>query len=214
MRYRPTDIAAIKPENASVGPMEGLRFLRGSGRGTMMMYAEVMRLRKLRNVALRVRALARILDSDSAQEQSVFARSAVICWTIARVASGRLRAHPYLSYQQGPSPLSDLADGVAASLVALNARRQNRPLSLFAQQLQTVSREVDDARALTRLPDLSDALGRMQIQMRRLANELDLGALGEAGAAMLPRVAAVACAESGNSRGDIAADNSWPYLAI
>ena len=78
-----------------------------------MIDAEVSRLRKLRNVALRARALAKILDSDS-QEQSVFARSAVICWTIARVASGRLRAHPYLSYQQGPSRMRDVADGLVA----------------------------------------------------------------------------------------------------
>lgn len=178
-----------------------------------MFDAEVLRLRKLRNVALRARALAKILDSNSAQEQSVFARSAVICWTIARVASGRLRAHPYLSYQQDPSRLRDLADGLIAALVAMNARRQNRTLSVYAQQLQTVAREVNDARALTWSPDLSDALGRMQIQMRRLANELDLGALGE-GSAMMPRAKAVACAETNNSLDEMTVDNSWPYLAI
>ena len=175
-----------------------------------MIDAEVLRLRKLRNVALRVRALARILDSDSAQEQSAFARSAVICWTIARVASGRLRAHPYLSYQQGPSQLRDLADGVIASLGAFNARRRNRRSSVCAQQLQTVAREVDDVRALTWSPELSDALGRVQIQMRRLANELDLGALAETGTAMMPRDQA----ESSNSLDEMTADNSWPYLAI
>jgi hypothetical protein len=175
-----------------------------------MIDAEVLRLRKLRNVALRVRALARILESDSVQEQSVFARSAVICWTIARIASGRLRAHPYLSYQQGPSQLRDLADGVIASLSAFNARRQNRRSSVCAQQLQTVAREVDDVRAVTWSPELSDALGRVQIQMRRLANELDLGALAETGTASMPRVKA----ESSNSLDEITADNSWPYLAI
>jgi hypothetical protein len=179
-----------------------------------MIDAEILRLRKLRNVALRGRALAKILDSDSAQEQSVFARSAVICWTIARVASGHLRAHPYLSYQQGPSRLRDLADGLIASLVAMNARRRNRRLSIYAQQLQTVANEVDDVRSLTWSPDLSDALGRMQIQMRRLAHELDLGARGETGAVLLPRAKAVACAETSNSLQEIAADTGWPYLAI
>ena len=179
-----------------------------------MIDAEVLRLRKLRNVALRARALAKALDSDSAEEQSVFARSAVICWTIARVASGRLRAHPYLSYQQGPSQLRDLADRLITSLVAMNARRQNRTLSVYAQQLQTVAREVDDVRALTWSPDLSDALGRMQIQMRRQANELDLGAGGESGFAMMPRAKAVACAEANNSLDEMTVDNGWPYLAI
>ena len=178
-----------------------------------MIDAEVLRLRKLRNVALRVRALAKTLDSDSMEGQSAFARSAVICWTIARIASGRLRAHPYLSYQQGPSPLRDVADGLIASLAAFNARRQNRRSSLCAQQLQTVAREVDDVRSLTWSPELSDALGRMQIQMRRLANELDLGALAETGG-MMPRVKVVSGADNGNSLDEIAVDNSWPYLAI
>ena len=179
-----------------------------------MIDAEVLRLRKLRNVALRARALCKILDSDSTQEQSVFARSAVICWTIARVASGRLRAHPYLSYQQGRSGLRDAADGLVASLVAMNARRRNRTVNVYAQQLQTVMHEVDDVRALTWSPELSDALGRMQIQLRRLAHEFDLGVLAESGAAMLPRAKAVACAATGNSLQEITADNGWPYLAI
>jgi hypothetical protein len=179
-----------------------------------MIEAEVLRLRRLRNVALRARALAKVLNSDSAEGQFLFTRSAVICWTIARVATGRLRAHPYLSFQQGPSRLRHLADGLIASLVALHARRQNRALSIYAQQLQTVAREVDDVRALTWSPELSDALGRMQIQMRRLANEIDLGALTETGGTLLPRAKAVACAETNNSFDQMAGDNSWPYLAI
>jgi hypothetical protein len=179
-----------------------------------MIDAEVLRLRKLRNVALRARALAKTLDSDCAEGRSVFARSALICWSIARVASGRLRAHPYMSYQRGPSRLRELADGLLASLVALNARRQNRSVSIYAQQLQTVAREVDDARSLTWSPDLSDALGRLQTQMSRLASELDLGALGETGAALMPHVKAMACAETSDALDEITADNSWPYLAI
>jgi hypothetical protein len=178
-----------------------------------MIDAEVLRLRKLRSVALRARALGKILDSDCTQEQSVFARSAVMCWTIARVASGRLRAHPYLSYQQGPSRLRDLADGLIAAFLALNARRANRRSSIYLQQLQNVAREVDDARALTWAPDLSDALGRMQIRMRRLANELELNAVVESGAAVTQRAKAV-IAETSNSLEQIDGDNSWPYLAI
>jgi hypothetical protein len=179
-----------------------------------MIDAEVLRLRKLRNVALRARALARTLDTDSAEGRSIFARSALACWSIARIASGRLQAHPYLSYQRGPSRLRELADSLAAALVALNARRQNRCLSTYAQQLQIVARELDDVRSLTLTPDLSDVLGRMQTQMSRLANELDLGALGESGATLMPHAQAMACAETSDSLGVITADNSWPYLAI
>jgi hypothetical protein len=179
-----------------------------------MIDAEVLRLRKLRNAALRGRALAKILDSDSMEARSIFARSAVICWTIARVASGRLKAHPYLSYQRGPGPLRALADGLVASLVAFGARRGNRRSNICVQQLQTVAREVDDVRALTWSPDLSDALGRMQIQIRRLMHELNLSALDEPGATALPRVKSVACAEGGNTLDEIAGPSSWPYLAI
>src|SRR5579863_352386 len=137
--------------------------------------AEVLRLRKLRNVALRARAVTKTLDSDSAHERSVFAKSAAICWTVARVASGRLSAHPYLNYQQGPSRLRSLADQLIALLGALHARRRNRRLSLCVRQLQAVAREVDDVRALTWSAELSDALGRMQVQIRRLTLDLDLG---------------------------------------
>jgi hypothetical protein len=179
-----------------------------------MIDAEVLRLRNLRNIALRARALANSLDSDSAADHSVLARSAVTCWTIARIATGRLHAHPYLNYHKGPSQLRDLADRVIASVVALNARRQNRRLSVYAAQLQAVAREVDDVRALTWSADLSDALGRMQFQMRRLANELDLKGAGETGATFLPRVKAVACADDDNSLDDITVESNWPYLAI
>ena len=184
-----------------------------------MIDAEVLRLRKLRNVALRSRALAKLLDSDSFERQefagqSMFARSAVVCWTIARIASGRLRAHPYVSYQRGPSRLRDVADAVSASLTALNARRLGRAVSACAQQLQAVAREVNDARALTWSPELSDALGRMQIRLRRLSHEFDLRAAGETNAALVPRAKSAARAAGADSVEEIAADSAWPYLAI
>jgi hypothetical protein len=177
-----------------------------------MIDAEVLRLRRLRDLALRTRALGNFLDSKSAGDHSLLQRSAVACWTIARIAAGRLRAHPYLSYQQGPSRLQSVADRFFASLLGLTARRSNRPLSVFGEQLQAVAREVDDVRALTWSPDLSDALGRMQIQVRRLAHELEQGAHIEAGG--LPRVIAAARPEPSSSIGDLAAETSWPYLAI
>ena len=179
-----------------------------------MIDAEVLRLRRLRDIALRTRALGKFLDSESAADHSVFARSAVACWTVARIATGRLRAHPYLSYQQGPSRLQSVADRLFASLLGLSARRSNRSLTVYGQELQAVAREVDDVRALTWSPDLSDALGRMQIQIRRLTHELEGGAHIEAGATALPRVTAAARPEPATSLDDLAVDTSWPYLAI
>jgi hypothetical protein len=84
---------------------------------------------------------------------------------------------------------------------------------VYGEQLQAVAREVDDVRALTWSPDLSDALGRMQIQIRRLANELELGAQVEAGGIGMRDGAAVRPSPSG-SLDELAVENSWPYLAI
>jgi hypothetical protein len=178
-----------------------------------MIDAEVLRLRRLRDIALRTRALGRFLDSDSAVEHSLFAKSALLCWTVARIAAGRLRAHPYLSYQQGPSRLRAITDRVCSSLLALSARRSDRAFSIYSERLQVLAREVDDVRALTWSPDLSDALGRMQIQMRRLASEFGMSARIEAGIAV-PRTATAAGAEPSNALGDLAVESNWPYLAI
>jgi hypothetical protein len=169
-----------------------------------MIDAEVMRLRKLRNTALRARALARALESDSIDD-SVFAESAVLCWTISRIATGRLRAHPYLSYQQGPSQIRELIDRAVASMVAVTARRRNSCFSVYAPELQSVTREVADARALTWSADLSEALGRAQLQLRRLAKQLDGGAQLEVGA--VPQ-------RNGDTLEDMATQPKWPYLAI
>ena len=178
-----------------------------------MIDAEVLRLRRLRDLALRTRALGNFLDSESAAEHSVLARSAVACWTVARIATGRLRAHPYLSYQRGPGRLQSIARCLFVALLGLSARRSNRPLRIYGEQLQAVAREVDDVRALTWSPDLSDALGRMQIQIRRLATELELGAYIEAGDSN-SRDNAAARPEPSSSLDELAVETSWPYLAI
>ena len=158
-----------------------------------MVDTEVLRLRKLRSVALRARALGRCLDSDAAD--SVFAKGSVLCWTIARIATGRLRSHPYLSYQKGHGEFAALTDAALAVARATAARRQNREREVFADLLQTVAREVDDVRSVSLTPDLSDALGRVQSQMRRLMVELDR---------KLPVQRTVGATEQ----------PSWPYLAI
>jgi len=180
-----------------------------------MIDAEVVRLRKLRNVALGARALAKILDADSRMDNSIYAKSAVTCWTIARIATGHLRSHPYLSYQKDPSRIRELADRSMASTTAFVARRQNRCLSVCALELQRVAREVNDVRALTWSPNLSDALGRTQLRLRRLAEELDVGVQNEPGSVAVPRMSARARAEvNGAALEGMSADNGWPYLAI
>ena len=142
---------------------------------------EVMRLRRLRNKALRVRAIAAVLDPDSARRGSVPARSGQSCWRVARVITGTLRAHPYLNYQRGPSEVRAVYDRIRAAVLGGIARYRGRSLQRLRGELQCVARELDDARALTWSADLSDTLGRSQTQMRRLIKELDAAVRTEAG---------------------------------
>ncbi|HEY0746512.1 MAG TPA: hypothetical protein VGD63_07425 [Steroidobacteraceae bacterium] len=171
-----------------------------------MIDTEVLRLRNLRNVALRARAFAQVLDSPRS-ECAVFEKSAVTCWTIVRIATGRLRAHPYVSYQKGPGRLRDLADRSIAALATITARRRGRCASVYAEVLRGLVRAVDDARALTWSAELSDALGRTQVQLRRLNLELQSRALHESGnlGQSEPQDSALQ---------DIAVERNWPYLAI
>jgi hypothetical protein len=178
-----------------------------------MIDTEVTRLRRLRNTALGVRALAATLDSDSARSDSVFSRAAVSCWRIARVITGLLRAHPYLSYRRGPSKVRGIYDRVSARLLGGIARYRGRSHQTFFVELRRVARELDDARALTWSSDLSDTLGRSQIQLRGLINELDAGARNESGSRhetaspVGTRIGPVQD-DSGSGAGN------WPYLAI
>jgi hypothetical protein len=175
-----------------------------------MIDAEVARLRELRRVALRVRALAKGLAGDRAAEDSILNNSALLCWNIARIATGRLRAHPYLSYQRGPSPTRSWSDRISAAAAALLARYQGRGLIVHAAELQLLSRELDDARALTWSPDLSDALGRAQFRMQRLIGESQ----SAAPCAHTIGAASRTAAPGSKTLDGIGVAGDWPYLAI
>jgi hypothetical protein len=178
-----------------------------------MIGTEVARLRRLRNTALRARALAAALDSDPAQRGSVFSRGAVNCWQIARVITGLLRGHPYLSYQRGPGEMRGAHDRISAGLMGGIARYRGRTHQTLSDELRRVARELDDARALTWSSDLSDALGRSQRQIRGLIEELDAGVRSASGSRhetapqVETRIAAVP-----DDAGSVA--GNWPYLAI
>jgi hypothetical protein len=178
-----------------------------------MIDGEVIRLRRLRAAALKVRAIASAMASHQAECHSVLSRSAQSCWRIARVASGRLLAHPYLSYQRGPSSMRAAYDHASAVIVARFARHRGRTMQMFAEELRRVAREVDDARALTWSAELSDTLGRSQEHIRRLLGELDARARQESGSHREPviRVAALAAAIPEEAR---RVGGNWPYMAF
>jgi hypothetical protein len=178
--------------------------------------SEVLRLRQLRNTALRARAISAALRSSAetcAPRAATLSSSAAACWRIARVITGRLRAHPYPRYQQGPSRLRDVCHRVSARMLAAIASRRGRSLQTLSGELRRVVGELDDARALTWSADLSDTFGRSQAQIRRLIQELDAGARNEAGSLRdaVVRIEARAEARPGDAGGAAA---NWPYLAF
>ena len=149
-----------------------------------------------------------------ARARATLSSSAAACWRIARVITGRLRAHPYPSYQQGPSQLRGACHRVSARMLATIASHRGRSLQTLSGELRRVVGELDDARALTWSAELSDTFGRSQTQIRRLIQELDAGARNEAGSLREAAVRIEARAEaqpSGDAGGTAA---NWPYLAF
>jgi hypothetical protein len=178
-----------------------------------MIDIEVVRLRRLRNTALRARAIAMALDAGHSDNDSVLSRSALACWRIARVITGKLRAHPYLSYQRGPGYLHSLTDGAVAALMGGVARLRGGRFGMYTSRLRRVARELDDARALTWSPTLSDTLGRLQAEFRLLTRELEADARAEAGSrSEVPARADAGGVEVRSDSSGVAAN--WPYLAL
>jgi len=136
---------------------------------------EVTRLRRLRKTALKVRALASFLNSSArngGRRDGVHDRARVLHWHIARIATGRLRSHPYQSYQNDQGLLETGIDLCAAYLGAALARVRGQGMHHLLGQFHISSRELDDTRALTLSAELSDALGRAQVRMRGLIEEV------------------------------------------
>lgn len=177
-----------------------------------MIDAEVIRLRRLRNTVLRARALARVLDLQPGRVNSAFARGAQDCWRVARVITGKLRAHPYLAYQQGPGDLRTIYNHVSASVRGGLALRAGRRWRSFSLELQRVSRELDDVRALTWSSELSDTLGRAQTEIRSLVAEVGALARKEGGATYQPARLDTPMVVDGRKASTGA--GQWPYLAI
>jgi hypothetical protein len=178
-----------------------------------MIDAEVERLRSLRATALRVRGIARALqqrvsgrgrsaDARSA-EQIVLDRGACAAWRVARTVSGRLRAHPFAKYQKDASFAVVLKNEIAAQSAFFRVSLGRDAPALFGCELQTLARELADARALTWATELSDSFGRSQAEIGSLLAGLGLDARTAArGVLTQPRIA------SATAAGD------WPYLAL
>jgi hypothetical protein len=181
--------------------------------GSHMIDTEVVRLRQLRATALKARALAAAMEYSSARGGTLFSRSAVSCWRIARLVTGRLRGHPYVSYQRDASATRAVFDRVTAHLLAAVSQRKSQGLRTFAAELKRVAREVDNARSLTWSADLSDSLGRSQAEIHRLVKEVEAGALKEPGS-LIETIARVDGGGIGVRNDGAAVRRNWPYLAF
>lgn len=167
--------------------------------------AEVERLRRLRGVALQVRAVATALGHGESMAADPWLRRArFAAWRVARVTSGRLRAHPYACFQQDAGVGVILWNSIIAAIAALGVRTRKQALMSLTGQLRRLVREVDVTRALTWAADLSDALGRSQHELRGLLDELE-------GVTRTDREPAVA---NTLSPGAAAIEGDWPYLAL
>ncbi len=91
------------------------------------------------------------------------------------------------------------------------ARHRGRSLRTLAAQLRYVERELNDARALTWLPELSDALGRSQVRLRRLIKDVELGAWKESGS---PAEHAHDLHAAGAREDAAGVPANWPFLAL
>jgi hypothetical protein len=191
-------------DNTYLAPMY---VLPGKDKGeTYMIDPEVARLRRLRSSALRVRAIARALGSTRfAVHDSLFARGACSSWRIARVVSGRLKAHPYLHFQKREGVLGLMRNSVLAGFAALFARSRRQALLVYESQLRQLVRQLDDARALTWSTELSDTFGRSQVEIRALMTALTHETKS-------PIEPARTASRVGSLAPPIASD--WPYLAF
>jgi hypothetical protein len=185
---------------------------------------DVARQRRLRDLALRVREIARRLGAARwGIDEPLLARGACASWRLARVVSGKLMEQPYLRYQRGPGVGALIDNRLAAEWIALISKNRSSGLKAYASELQSLARQLDDVRSLTWSTEFSDALGRSQGEIKTLLRTLAVeihGAETEslplatrepvraAGTASIPRNDRLA--------GEIAEgfEPDWPYLAF
>lgn len=167
---------------------------------------EVVRLRRLRRRALRLRALADAFSATRMGSQDpAFRQLALTSWRIARTVTGRLRSHPNESCQRDASGLSLALYSMVAWLAARLGLTRAAAHGLCFALLRPLSRQLDDARALTWLQDLSDSFGRYQMELRPWAPTpaREIGA-----------EPAIAAAVPGRPGSSAAIEGEWPYLAF
>ncbi len=179
-----------------------------------MIDPEVARLRRLRALALRARAIARTLGSrPCALNEPLLDRGAGASWRIARAVSGRLKAHPYASYQRDAGAGQQRCHTLMASFLALGIRSRVRALAEIESHLCALARQLADVRALTWSPELSASLGRSQVEIKTLLEALARETRGTSEHSM-PAAQGRALAANGVRNLVDSIEGDWPYLAF
>jgi hypothetical protein len=171
---------------------------------------EIERLRRLRAAALRVRAVARALRPGD----TLLNRGRCAAWRVARTVSGRLRAHPYASYQKDAGIGVVVANSLAAANAALGVRTRRQGLLRLEAYLSSLARELSDVRALTSASDLNDSFARSQIEICALLSALGVETRGHYEPPRTQLSEASAMATVTDAGRAITVDSDWPYLAF
>jgi hypothetical protein len=181
---------------------------------------EVARLRQLRSLALRVRAVALALSAKRAAAQDpLLTRGACASWRIARAVSGRLKAHPYLRYQKDTALGIIVFNGMVARWLALKSTNRLQALCEYETNLRRLARQLEDARALTWSSDLSDTFGRSQTEIRSLLTAVAGETAVVSGSKLSKLSKRLPQHELSMADGRVAAlapaiEGDWPYLAF
>jgi hypothetical protein len=180
-----------------------------------MIDTEVERLRRLRASALRLRAVARSLaGTKGSATDPLFYRGACAAWRVARMVSGRLRAHPFAKFQRDAGVGTLIGNELAAKFASLGASSRLQAIKAFELQLKRVSRQLDDARALAWAADLSDALGRSQLEIRSLMAAAEYALFDACETYAQPGGSRAAVRAVPRLSSSNAAGPDWPYLAL
>jgi hypothetical protein len=159
--------------------------------------------------------VARSLAGAATTKHLLLTRGGCAAWRVARAVTGRLRAQPSARWQKDAGILVVTVNALIAAIAALGTRRDS-VLKRFAGELKLLARELDDARALTWVADLSDSFGRSQVEVRSLLSALADEARGRlcdgAAARDAPPVMTPVGSDAPHFGPAAAAD--WPYLGF
>ena len=181
--------------------------------GKIMNDAEVVRLRRLRECALRSRAIARAMATNPQTKNDPLLIGGVgASWRIARAVSGKLKSHPNVRRQADLGFARRWHHGILAALQLLKGGERSQVLRECFVLMRQLSRQLDDARSLTLSADLSDTFCRAQTEINALILGLARQA-GDAGPLLCPR--GRACSIGKYAVRPLAApfEGEWPYLS-